>query len=215
MKSSAQIFVLAGPSGVGKTTIAQQLLRHLPRLERSISCTTRPPRSDEREGRDYSFVNRGSFRRLIRLGQFLEWATVFDHYYGTPIQFVKERLKAGIDILLLIDVQGAAQLHRRRRALAAPITFLFVLPPSWSALCARLADRQSETSWERAQRLQIARRELEATGRFDHLIVNRRLDLAVRAIEQLIEASRVSWSAQPGPPSAEASSPLIKRTIFP
>jgi len=213
-RAKAQLFVLAGPSGVGKTTIAGHLLRDLPRLERSISCTTRPRRSDEQEGQDYFFVSRARFRRLIQQAELLEWATIFGHHYGTPKAYINERLGAGIDVLLVIDVQGAAQLRRQRRAIGAPITFLFVLPPSWQALQSRLVDRRSEASSERAQRLLTARRELEASGGFDQLIVNRRLDLAVGAIEQLIETSRASLRAQRSRLRAEGSSPLIKRAMF-
>lgn len=207
--------MLSGPSGVGKTTIAQRLLRDLPGLERSISCTTRPPRPDERESRDYFFVSPARFRQLIAQKALLEWATVFGNYYGTPRQYVERRLRAGVDMLLVIDVQGAAQLRRRRQSLAAPITYIFVLPPSWEALQARLSQRRSEGSALRRLRLQTAHRELAAAAHFDSLVVNRQLDLAVRAIKELIVSSRAHDQEEGRLDlSTAGSSPLIKRAIF-
>ncbi len=210
-----QFFVLSGPSGVGKTTIAQCLLRDLPRLERSISCTTRPPRPDERDGRDYFFVSPARFRRLIEQRALFEWARVFGHYYGTPREHIEKRLRAGVDLLLVIDVQGAAQLRRQRATLSAPVTFIFVLPPSWGALQERLSQRRSESATVRRLRLETAHRELAAATHFDFLVVNRQLDLAVAASRQLILSSHANvrddqWLDL----RAEGSSPLINRAMF-
>ena len=119
----------------------------------------------------------------------MEWAQLFGYYYGTPRREVQRRLRRGINLLLVIDVQGAAQLRRRRGRLVVPLSFIFVLPPSLATLRARLEARQSEGPEQLELRLRTARRELEAATQFDYLVINRSLDQAVRAIEQVIGAT--------------------------
>jgi guanylate kinase len=184
------LFVLSGPSGVGKTTLRKLLLARTPGLCYSVSATTRPPRPGEIHGRDYYFLSRGQFERLVRQGEFLEWAWVFGHSYGTLKREVLTRLRHGYDVLLEIDVQGAAQIRRRARTLSAPVYFLFVLPPSLRALEERLARRGTEPPAALRRRVQGALEELQEAPKFDHLTVNGDLEGALSALERFIWAAR-------------------------
>lgn len=180
--------MLSGPSGVGKTTLRRRLLTCFPRLSYSVSCTTRPRRPGEVEGRDYHFVSKEEFRRLISAGAFLEWAWVFGEGYGTLKSYVLEELKAGRDVLLEIDVQGAEKVRRRARALHAPVHFIFVLPPSLVALRERLRKRGTEDPKLVRRRLEGALVELAHAPRFEYLVVNRDLDQATEALVRFIRA---------------------------
>ncbi len=189
-KRLGSLFVLSGPSGVGKTTLRRLLLARTPGLCYSVSATTRPPRPGEIHGRDYYFLSRGQFEQLVRRGEFLEWAWVFGHGYGTLKREVLTRLQRGDDVLLEIDVQGAAQIRRRARRLGVPVYFLFVLPPSLRALEERLARRGTEPPAALRRRVQGALRELREAPKFDYLTVNEDLQGALSALEGFIWAAR-------------------------
>ncbi|HBL18795.1 MAG: guanylate kinase [Elusimicrobia bacterium GWA2_69_24] len=177
------LFIISSPSGGGKSTILRELLRRDPSLYYSISCTTRPPRAGEEDGRHYFFLPVSEFRRRIRRGELLEWALVHGNYYGTPKRFIDEKTAAGRVVLLDIDVQGAAKIRRRR----ADAVSLFLRPPSLKELEARLR-RRRDTRGSIGTRLKNARRELARAGEYDYCVVNDRLKPAVAQAEAIVLA---------------------------
>jgi guanylate kinase len=196
------LFVIAGPSGVGKGTVVRDVLRRLhDGLALSVSTTTRPPRVGEVEGRDYRFVDRDRFETMIGDDALLEWAEVFDNLYGTPRAFVDEHLEAGDDVLLEIDVQGAAQVRDR-----APGAVLVLLrPPSLDELGRRLRSRGTESEERLARRLGEAERELAQASWFDHEVVNDELERASSQVAAIIEATRVRSPDAPDHPTEDPS----------
>lgn len=171
--------VLAGPTGVGKTTVARALAADADRFVFSVSATTRRPRPAERDGADYEFVSREDFERMVDAGEFAEWARVHDRLYGTPLRNLTAR--DGRRVLLDIDVQGAAQVRESVPSAA----FVFLLPPSLETLLARLSGRGTEQRDEVARRLQVARDELARVPEFDHVLVNDDLDATVEAVRAI------------------------------
>ena len=182
----AKVFVITGPSGVGKTTLLRHLLRRLPRLHFSVSCTTRPPRPGEEHGRDYYFLSRGQFTRLLREGAFLEHAQVYGHWYGTLRAEVEGPLARGRSVILDIDTQGARQVRRRGRQLGLPLVFIFILPPSLAELRQRIEERRSERPEELEMRYRAAVREIAAGEWFDYFLINDKLEVAADQLERLI-----------------------------
>ncbi|WP_448004797.1 guanylate kinase [Agromyces bauzanensis] len=164
-----RLVVLAGPTAVGKGTVASYIRRHHPDVRLSVSATTRPPRPGEVEGEHYYFVSDAEFDRMIEAGELLEWATVHNaSRYGTPRRPVEEAIAAGTSVLLEIDIQGARSVRR-----AMPeATLVFLLPPSWEELVRRLVGRGTESPAEQQRRLETARVELAAVEEFDHQVVN-------------------------------------------
>jgi guanylate kinase len=180
------LVVLAGPSGVGKGTIVEALLRRDPDLWKSISYTTRPPRPDEVHGVDYHFVTRDEFEALRDAGGFLEWFEVFQDLKGTPRGPVEDRLAAGDDVLLEIDVQGALKVKQ-----AFPDALLvFVQPPSPEELRRRLVERGTESPEALDLRLAAAAAEEAQAGEFDAVVVNHDLDQAVDEVAGILAGSR-------------------------
>jgi len=193
------LFVLAGPAGVGKSTLRNELLARLDRLAFSVSCTTRPRRLNERDGVDYRFISRERFEALRADDAFLEWAEVHgEHLYGTLKSEVQRHSERGLDVLLEIDVQGAAQIRRRSRALSMDVHFVFVLPPSWNDLLERLRQRRTEDPdelerrHELERRLQSAKRELAEAPKFDLLVVNRDVEEALAELTRFVRMARAS-----------------------
>ncbi|MEI3866704.1 guanylate kinase [Microbacterium sp. CCNWLW134] len=181
----SRLIVLAGPTAVGKGTVATHIKTHHPEILLSVSATTRAPRPGERDGEHYYFVDDVEFDRLIAEGQLLEWATVHNsHRYGTPRRPIEEALAAGRTVLLEIDLQGARQV----RAAEPSATLVFLLPPSWDELVNRLVGRGTEGAEERARRLRTARVELAAQSEFDYHVVND--DVARAAAEVVSLAAR-------------------------
>ncbi|MHC5019933.1 MAG: guanylate kinase [Planctomycetota bacterium] len=177
------LFVFSGPSGVGKSTIRKRLCED-PRIVRSVSCTTRPPREGEVDGVDYFFSTESDFVARIARNDFLEHAHVFGrHYYGTPRQWVEEQIAAGKVVLLEIEVQGA----RKTARAGLPRFSLFVRPPNWDVLEQRLRDRNSDSPESIDARLATARDEIAAAGEFDAQVVNDDLDACVAQILRLID----------------------------
>ena len=177
--SSPRLTVLAGPTAVGKGTLVAELRRRHPDLFVSVSATTRAPRPDEVDGADYHFVSDAEFDDLVGGGQMLEWALVHGtHRYGTPRAPVQAQLDAGRPALLEIDLAGARQVRQSMPT----AQLVFVMPPSWDELVARLVGRGTEDAGEQRRRLLTARAEMDAAREFDHIIVN---DTVARATDEL------------------------------
>ncbi len=170
--------VLSGPSGVGKDTLLQHFLKTTPNCVRLVTCTTRPPRPEERDGVDYQFVSVDEFRRMRDSGELLESAEVFGHFYGSPRRFVEEKTALGLDVILRIDVQGGVSV----RSAAPEAVLVFLAPPSMEELERRLRGRNTETGESLARRLAEARREMYTLSEYDYLIIH---DSTERAAEDL------------------------------
>ncbi|MDO5025725.1 MAG: guanylate kinase [Trueperella sp.] len=184
---SAHAFVICGPTAVGKGCIIEQLLLAVPELWYSVSATTRHPRPGEVEGKNYYFVTPERFDELVAAGGMLEWAQVHgEHRYGTPRQPVTEKLAAGRDVLLELDLAGARQV---RESLPQAIQ-IFVAPPTWQELEARLIGRGTESEVERNRRLQTAKVELAAQDEFDYVIVNDTVAQATAELVQIVRANQ-------------------------
>jgi len=180
-------FIVSGPSGCGKSTLVDKILQ-LPEIMFSISCTTRKPRQTEDPGKWYNFVSEEEFQRMAERGEFLEHARVFGRYsYGTPRRWLEESRAKGWDIVLEIDVQGAAQV----RSLLPDSVSIFILPPSRQALSDRLRARGQDTEEEIERRLAQARQEiLEHVASYDHIVINDELERAGRNVQSIVLAAR-------------------------
>jgi len=168
------MIVLSGPSGAGKSTLIQTVRRQLPELEFSVSCTTRAPRPGEVDGREYYFISNEEFERRVASHEFIEHAGVFDHYYGTLYREAADRVKAGRDVLLDIDVQGAMQIRdlaQHDDLLRRCAEFIFVVPPTYAELERRLRGRGTETEEVIAKRLSKAMLEVSHWPHYDYVIV--------------------------------------------
>lgn len=185
--SAPLLLVMAAPSGAGKTTVLRALLERDPRLVFSVSHTTRKPiRKGEREGVDYHFVTREEFEAMSSAGEFLEWAEYAGNLYGTHRASVEQELAAGRDVVLEVEVQGAAQVKERR----SDARLLFLLPPDLETLEQRLRGRGTDADEVIERRLEIARREIASAGIFHYAVVNERVEEAVDQLVFLIEALR-------------------------
>ena len=180
-----RLFVLSGPSGVGKSTLVTKLRERLPDLHYSISATTRLPRAGEQHAVHYFFVDHDEFKRLIADGRLLEHAFFAGNHYGTPAAEVERRLAAGQDVLLEIEVQGARQV-RAAPGVGSEAVLLFLAPPSFDELARRLVGRGTESPEVRAARLAAAREELAAETEFDHTVVNTDVESATAALVRLM-----------------------------
>jgi len=178
--------VLAGPSGVGKGTVAARLRDRDPRLWLSVSATTRPPRPGEVEGREYLFLDRADFEKWKEQGEFIESASVFGHLYGTPRRPLEEHLRAGHDVLLEIDVQGAMAV----RAAFPEAVLVFLRPPSREVQRSRLTGRGGDDAATVEQRLAGAEAEEALAAHFDHVVVNDDLETAVEEVAAILESYR-------------------------
>lgn len=186
------LFIVSAPSGAGKTSMVQALLRRDTQVGLSVSYTTRAPRPGEENGRHYHFVDRLEFERMIEHGDFLECATVHGNYYGTSERWVRTRLEAGTDIILEIDWQGASQVRKR----IAGTTGIFIMPPSIETLESRLRTRAQDTEAVIARRLAAAREEISHLAEFDYVIINDDFDRAVEDMCAVVRASRLRTPIQ-------------------
>ncbi len=193
-KRCGLLAVLSGPSGSGKTTLYQSLLKEDAMIDFSVSCTTRTPRENEKDGRDYYFLSEEDFYHKIAADEFLEYAEVHGKLYGTLRSEVENRLRTGRDVLLDIDVQGAEQVRRRARNtwLHSSVLSIFVLPPDMEQLRHRLSSRGTEDEKNFEKRLENAREELKAWQEYDYLIVNQDLQTAEQDLNAVIRAARLA-----------------------
>ena len=192
VESRGMLIVVSSPSGGGKGTLIRRALKTVPNLGYSVSFTTRPPRSGEIDGRDYFFVPRAAFEQKRAAGDFLEWAVVHGNHYGTAHEQVQNELAAGRDIILEIDVQGAANVQER----VADVVSVFILPPSFEILRARLAGRGSEAPPDLALRLRNSRGEVERYADFHYVLINDDADRAATQLGAIIYAERARRERQ-------------------
>lgn len=221
---SGIVFIISAPSGSGKTTLTAELRRVVPNLEFSISYTTRLPRGSEQNGREYFFITREEFEKMIAEDQFVEYAEVFGNYYGTARSVLRDAFARGNDVILDIDVQGAEQVKKKMPEAAS----IFVLPPSRQELESRLRRRTEAENEERFQatgerippekieaiiqrRLQGASREIENYSQYDYILVNEKVEPAIDILQAIVKAERAKLSA--GPRGAEEERALATAAL--
>lgn len=180
------IIVVSAPSGAGKTTVLKRLMQRHPEIVFSVSATTRASRPGEENGKDYFFFSEEEFRRGIEAGEFAEWAEVHGHFYGTPESFLEFQVSQDKDVILDIDTQGAFQLKENH----PEAVLIFLAPPSFEELERRLRARDTESEEVVERRLGVARTELELSSKYDHIVVNKEVEDAVRDIETVIEREK-------------------------
>jgi guanylate kinase len=191
---STGVYIVSAPSGSGKTTLVEHLLRDVPQLGFSISYTTRPPRGQEQNGRDYFFVTREQFQAMLADERLLEWAEVFGNYYGTARRFLEEARRSGNDLLLDIDIQGAAQVKEK----IPDAVSIFILPPSREVLEYRLRTRGQDSEAVIAKRLENARNEIHGYVRYDYVLINEELERSADCLCSIVLAER--WQRHGAPP---------------
>lgn len=189
---SGLLFIVAAPSGAGKTTLVRQLLASTAGIGLSISHTTRAPRPGEEDGREYHFIDVGRFKAMIEADDFLEWAEVHGNYYGTSKRWIEAERAAGRDVLLEIDWQGARQV----RQIFPDAISLFILPPSLEALSLRLQGRGTDSPEVIARRLAAAREEMSHVGEFGYVIINDDLQTALADFSAVVRATRLRLETQ-------------------
>ena len=189
---TGHLFIVAAPSGAGKTTLVTMLLENDPGIRVSISSTTRAPRTGEEDGRDYFFVDVPAFIAQVNRGEFLEWAEVHGNYYGTPKRWIMDEMEAGRDVLLEIDWQGAQQV---RKAFPQAIG-VFILPPSLEELGERLSGRGTDSAETIARRIAAARAEMRHVDEFDYVIINDELQQAFADLKSVVGAARLRYASQ-------------------
>jgi guanylate kinase len=189
------MMVLSSPSGAGKTTISQRLLKSDDGIALSVSVTTRPPRPKEVDGKDYKFIDLTEFNLMVNRDQLLEHAKVFGHYYGTPRKPVEASLVAGQDVLFDIDWQGTQQLAEKARD---DLVSVFILPPSWRELERRLHGRAQDKPDEISRRMSKAESEMSHWAEYDYVVVNHHLDDSVEAVKAILQSERLKRRRQVG-----------------
>jgi guanylate kinase len=194
-KPQGTLFVVSSPSGGGKGTIIRHVLDVVPNLSYSVSFTTRAPRQNELNGREYFFVSRQVFDEMVEVGEFLEWACVHGNFYGTAKRQIAEETASGIDIVLEVDVQGAASV---RQLLLLDSVSIFILPPSYEVLRQRLIARGTDTPEELEVRLRNAPDELRQYSSFDYVIINDEVERAAAQLASIIYAERARCVRQEG-----------------
>ena len=185
---AGNLFVVCAPSGAGKTTLVDALLKHDSNIKLSMSFTTRAPRPGERDGIDYHFVDKATFERMVGDGEFLEHALVHGNYYGTSKRWIDQELAGDHDVLLEIDWQGAAQVRR----LFPRMTGIFILPPSLAELRRRLEGRGKDAAEVIARRLSNASEEISHVLEFEYIIVNERFESALDDLIAIVRAARLA-----------------------
>jgi guanylate kinase len=192
------LFVVAAPSGAGKSSLVKALLELDARLALSISHTTRAPRGQEQDGREYHFVDEPAFRAMVEHGDFFEWAQVHGNLYGTSRKAIEARVARGEDVVLEIDWQGALQIKR----LFPTAVLIFILPPSWDELLQRLTRRGEDSTETIERRMENARVEVAQARHFDFVIINGLFETALFDLKTIVHSHRLTYAAQQGSKSA-------------
>ena len=192
MEYPGNLYAVAAPSGAGKSSLVKALLELDSHLTLSISHTTRKPRGQDQHGREYHFVDEKTFRSMIDRGEFVEWAEVHGHLYGTSRASIEDRITGGNDVLLEIDWQGALQIKR----LYPNAVLIFILPPSWDELRSRLERRGEDDGAVIAQRMENARLEVAKASQFDFVIINALFETALFDLKAIVHAQRLRYEAQ-------------------
>ena len=181
------LFIISAPSGTGKTTLCKQLVANIPELWHSVSYTTRTPRPGEEHGREYYFTDDTTFQAMIDRHEFVEWARVYGHLYGTPRRMVADKIEQGIDVLLEIDVQGALQVKKKFDDAVS----IFILPPSMTVLRQRLLTRASDSSEEIQRRLQKVKEEVWSYREYAYIVRNDDLTRSLQDLESIFLGERL------------------------
>lgn len=192
MDYPGNLFVVAAPSGTGKSSLVKAVLEIDSQVQPSVSHTTRAPRGQEKHGREYYFVSEQEFDQMVLAGGFVEWAFVHGHRYGTSKRAIEERIARGADVILEIDYQGALQIKR----IFANAVLIFILPPSWDELRSRLERRGEDSPDTIALRLQNAAEEMAQAKEFDFVIINELFERALFDLKAIVHAQRLKFSAQ-------------------
>ena len=192
MDTPGNLFVVAAPSGAGKSSLVKALLELDSRLDVSLSHTTRQPRGQEQDGREYWFIDREQFEQMAKQGDFFEWAEVHGNLYGTSRKAIEQRLAPGEDVVLEIDWQGALQIKQ----IFAHAVLIFILPPSWSELQQRLKRRGEDGEAVIAQRMRNARAEVAQARHFDFVIINALFETALFDLKTVVHSQRLRYAAQ-------------------
>lgn len=192
MEYPGNLFVVAAPSGAGKSSLVKALMELDSHVQPSVSHTTRAPRGQEKHGREYFFVSDAEFDAMVQANAFVEWAHVHNHRYGTSKKAIEERMSQGADVILEIDYQGALQI---KKIFANAVT-IFILPPSWDELRSRLERRGEDTHEVIEVRLQNAATEMAQAQQFDFVIINESFDRAVFDLKSIVHSQRLKYLAQ-------------------
>lgn len=185
-KKQGQLIVVSGPSGAGKDTIVSKVIENNDKIWLSVSATSRKPRKGEVEGINYFFLNKEEFEQKIKEDYFVEYATYADNYYGTPKEKIIKKLEKGIDVILVIEIEGA----RKIKEILPETLFIFIMPPSEKELLNRLKNRKTEDKKKIIERFNIAYKEINEVTKYNYVVVNDKIDEAVDKVESIIKAEK-------------------------
>ena len=185
-KKQGQLIVISGPSGAGKDTIVENVIQRNDSIWLSVSATSRKPREGEQEGVNYYYLDREEFEKRIQEGYFLEYAEYANNYYGTPKEYMKEKIEKGMDVILVIEIQGAKKI----KELIPEAIFIFIMPPSEKELLKRLSKRKTENKEKILERFNIAYKEINEVTKYNYVVVNDDLETAIEKVEAIIRAEK-------------------------